>query len=208
MAARADVRRHDRQIAERDEDLEEWIIVRHRKLKQRFSEITQQANAAGVSRGGTITAGQTAVRTELLYDYREELRQAHAFVLRIDADERWMHRAARRLPRRRAFPTLTTPTGATRLVDYWEDGTARNALTWSLENILAEPPQRPTDRAIEVDVDVPRQARDRPNLTARRHRRSAMKRPTGHPSGNRGLLGRLAGAWLRSEAGWVLRRPG
>lgn len=151
LAARAEVRRHDRQVAERDEDLEEWIVVRHRKLKQRLGEITQQAMAAGVQRGGTISAAQKAVKTELLYDYREELRQAQAFVLRVDADERWMHRIARRLPKSRDFPALTTPTRAARLVDFWEEGTARNALTWSLEDIVAELPMRATNKAVDPD---------------------------------------------------------
>jgi hypothetical protein len=151
LAARAEVRRHDRQVAERDEELEEWIVVRHRKLTQRFHEINQQATAAGVQRGGAISADQQAVKAELLYEYREALRQANAFVLRIDADERWMHRIARRLPNSRHFPALTTPTRAARLVDYWEEGTARNALTWSLEDIVAELPLRATSKAIDPD---------------------------------------------------------
>lgn len=151
LAARADVRRHDRQIAERDEDLEEWLVVRHRRLIQRFHEITQQAAAAGVARGGAIPAGQRAVKTELLYEYREELRQARAFVLRIDADERWMHRAARRLPARRAFPALTTPARAARVVDSWQEGTAGNALTWTLEDISAELREGRTPQATDAD---------------------------------------------------------
>ena len=151
LAARAEVCRHDRQIAARDEDLEEWIVVRNRRLKQRFDEVRQQAASAGVARGGALAAAHKAVKTELLYEYREELRQARAFVLRIDADERWMHRAARRLPRRRAFPALTVPARAARLVDAWEEGTARNALTWSLEDILAEMPARATSHAIDPD---------------------------------------------------------
>lgn len=36
MVALTEVRTHDREVAERDEDLEEWIVVRHRKLKQRW----------------------------------------------------------------------------------------------------------------------------------------------------------------------------
>jgi hypothetical protein len=149
MLASVEVSRQDRQVAERDEDLEEWIVVRHRHLKRRWQEIARQAATVGVSEGGSIPAGRVAVQTELLYDYREELRRARSFVLRITVEERWTHRLARSL-RRRPFPGLTTPLRAERLVDSWSEGTGRNALTWSLEDILQEElPERATSRAVE-----------------------------------------------------------
>jgi len=77
-AVPADIDRRDRQIGERDQELEAWMVAHHRGLKQRFQELEQQANANGVGRGGTIPAGQVAVKTLLLYDYREELRRATA----------------------------------------------------------------------------------------------------------------------------------
>lgn len=142
-----DIDRHDRQIAERDRDLEEWIIYRNRKLHQRFNELDEQAAAAGVHRGGAIPAGRTAVRTLLLYDYREELRKAHRFLREINVEERWAHRLTRRM-KRQPFPDLTVPDRAARLIDYWEEGTARNALTWRLEDIVDELPERVTSRAL------------------------------------------------------------
>ncbi len=145
--ASAEVDRRDRQIEERDQDLEEWIIVRDRRLKQRWNEIAERAAESGVARGGTIPAGRAVVQTELLYEYREELRTARNFVLRLEVEERWIHRVARRV-KRQPFPTLTTPGRAERLIDYWSEGTARNALTWNLENILAELPQRATSKAL------------------------------------------------------------
>jgi hypothetical protein len=146
MLASVEVRRHDRQIEKRDEDLEEWIIFRHRRLLQRFQEIEEDANARGVAGGSTIPGGRVVAQTLLLYDYREELRQAHGFILDIEAEERWSHRIARVL-RDRPVRQLTTPTRAERLVDYWSEGTARNALTWSLQDILGELPQRATSGA-------------------------------------------------------------
>jgi hypothetical protein len=143
----ADIDRHNRQITDRDRDLEEWIIYRHRRLIQRFQEIAQQAAAQGVDRGGTIPAGQTAARTLLLYDYREELRQAEAFVREIRVDERTAHRATRRILHN-PFRELTTPTRAAPLIDYWQEGTERNALTWRLENVIEElSPTEPASRA-------------------------------------------------------------
>jgi hypothetical protein len=150
MVAAVEVRRHDRQIAERDEDFEEWIVVRHRQLMQRWHEIASQAAAQGVASGGAIPGGRKATRTMLLYDYRDELRAAHNFVLRIDVEERWTHRLMRRLLRR-PFPGLTTPTRAEHLVDYWNEGTERNALTWSLDDILKEIGPRAPSRAIHED---------------------------------------------------------
>lgn len=145
-----DVKRHDHQIAERDESLEEWLIIHHRALTQRFKEISQQAAAQGVSKGGSVPAGQTAVRTSLLYEYREEWRRARGFVLSVAAEEWWPHALVRRIGRR-PFPQLVTPHKALRLVDYWSEGTARNALTWSLDDVLAELPVRATSRALAPD---------------------------------------------------------
>jgi hypothetical protein len=146
--ASLEIRRHDREIAERDEDLEEWIVVRHRRLLRRFKEIEEQAYAAGVAKGGAIPAGRVASQTILLYEYREELRQARNFRLRIAVEERWTHRLVRRLSRR-PFPGLEVPGRAQRLVDYWSEGTERNALTWSLEDILGELSIRATSHAKE-----------------------------------------------------------
>jgi hypothetical protein len=142
-----EVDRHDRQIAERDQDLEEWIIGRHRRLKQRWNEITQEANARGVLKGGSVPAGRAVVQQLVLYEYREELRQARNFVLAIEVEERWTHRVARRV-KRQPFPALVTPDRAARLVDYWSEGTNRNALTWNLDDILGELPERATSRAL------------------------------------------------------------
>jgi hypothetical protein len=150
--ASGEVRRHDLQVSERDKDLEEWIVIHHRKIRQRWHEIEEQANEAGVLDRGTVAASRAATQTLLLYDYREELRTAHAFVRRLAIEERWTHRFIR-LRRKEPFPGLTTPSRAGRLIDYWEEGTARNALTWSLDDILAELPQRATSRARAPGID-------------------------------------------------------
>jgi hypothetical protein len=149
--ALAEVRRHDRQIAERDEGLEEWIVVRNRALRQELSRLEQQANAQGVFKGGTIPASRAAAKAILLYEYRDELRDARNFVLNIEVEERWTHRLMRRISGRQ-FPGLRTPDHAARLVDYWSEGTDRNALTWSLDDILNELPIRATSRARDPDA--------------------------------------------------------
>ena len=143
-----EIRRHDEQICQRDEDLEEWMIVKQRDWLNRLSELEQQANEAGTLHGGTLPAGRAVTSTLVLYDYREELRQARNFVGNVAVEERWSHLVARKLARR-PFPGLTTPTRAHRLVDYWSEGTARNALTWTLEDLINELPVRATSRARE-----------------------------------------------------------
>src|SRR5918992_1980618 len=97
----------------------------------RLNELRQQHQAAGVAGGGAPAQALAAVNTIVLYEYREELRQARAFRLRVEAEERWTHGLIRRL-RRRPLRDLVTPRRASRLVDFWSDGTERNALTWSL----------------------------------------------------------------------------
>ena len=112
----------------------------------RLNELRQQHQAAGVAGGGAPAQALAAVNTIVLYEYREELRQARAFRLRVEAEERWTHGLIRRL-RRRPVRDLVAPRRASRLVDFWSDGTERNALTWSLDDILSELPQRATSRA-------------------------------------------------------------
>lgn len=133
----ADVDRRDRQVADRDQQLEEWVIEHHRKLKQRFHELHEQAVVAGVDRGGAISAGQAVTRTLLLYDYRAELRNARAFVLAIEVEERSAHRLWRRLGRR-PFLELTTPVRSEPILEFWLRGTQGNALTWTIEDIISE----------------------------------------------------------------------
>lgn len=145
-----EVRRHDLQVAERDEAVEEWIVIQDRQLKQRWTEIVEQARMQGVARGGTLPAARAAVQTQLPYAYREELRDARNFVLRVAAEERLIHRLLRMIGRR-PFPELSTAARAAPLIEYWYEGTARNALTWGLDDILNELPSRAPSRARASD---------------------------------------------------------
>jgi hypothetical protein len=137
FAAGLEVRRHDQRVRERDDDLEGWLVSRHRQFQQRLNELRQQQNAAGVLHGGAPAQARTATATIALYEYREALRQARADRARILADEAWSHRVTRWL-RRRPLPELTTPERATRLLDHWAEGTDGNALTWALDDIIRE----------------------------------------------------------------------
>lgn len=134
----ADVDRHDRQIAARDEDLEEWLLVRDRELRQRLRELGQQVNAAGGRPGSSMwRASQAAARTIALYDYRNELRKAKAFVRDLEVEERWFHRIWRSR-RRQPFPALAVPERAAPVIDDWQEGTGGNALSWKLEDLVQE----------------------------------------------------------------------
>lgn len=152
-AASVEIRRHDRQVTERDEDLEEWLVIRYRLYQRRMREVGQQiaANSPDApNQPGTAKRSRRAVHTELLYELREEFRQADAFVLRVRVEERWSHGLVRWVLRQ-PFQTLRTPDRAARLIDYWQEGTERNALTWKLSDILAELPVRATSRALDPE---------------------------------------------------------
>jgi hypothetical protein len=136
-AVPADVDRRDRQLTDRDQELEEWIIEHHRRLKARFHELAQKAIANGVDRGGTIPAGEAVTRALLLYEYRDELRRARSFVLGLEVTERWPHRLYRAL-RHQPLLQLRSPAKSQPVVDYWLKGTAGNALTWGVEDIIRE----------------------------------------------------------------------
>lgn len=148
VIAWAEVRLHDEQVADRDEILEEWIVERNRDLKNNLRKLREKANADGVADGGTITAGQLAICTNLLYDYRAERRRASAFWLAVQVEERWTHRLLRRV-RRRPFPDLDVPVRAAPLIELWGEGTRQNALTFSLDDILGEMQIRQPSRAAD-----------------------------------------------------------
>jgi hypothetical protein len=137
FAASVEVRQHDQQIRARDNDLEEWLVTRHREFRRRWNELQQQMNAAGILHGGAPTQARSKVGTIALYEYREALRQAHADRAQVVAREGWSHALIRRA-RRRALPELATPERAGALVGYWSEGTRGNALTWSLADITQE----------------------------------------------------------------------
>jgi hypothetical protein len=137
LGAWFDVRRHDRQVAERDDELGEWLVLRERRRQQRLNELSQQYNAAGVQAGGARAQGLRATNTIALYDYREQLRQARNFRLNLEVEERWSHRVLR-WARRRPLPKLDTPARAAPLLGEWLAPTDGNVLTWSLDDVVAE----------------------------------------------------------------------
>lgn len=137
MAANAETRRHDRQVAELDEDLEEWLVIRHRQYRQRLNELRQDRAKMGADGGGAALQGRRATRVIALYDYREHRRQAEASRQRIAAEEGRPQAFVRRLTHR-PFPVLYTPARARPLLEHWLQDTDGNALTWSLDDIVAE----------------------------------------------------------------------
>ena len=134
----ADADRHDRQIAARDEDLEEWILVRDRELRQRLHELGQQVSVAGGKPGSAVwKASQAAARTIALYDYRDEARKARAFVRDLEVEERWFHRFWRSL-RQQPLRALEVPERAEPVLADWQEDTGGNALSWKLDDLVSE----------------------------------------------------------------------
>jgi hypothetical protein len=137
FGAAADVRRHDQLVRERDASLEEWLITHNRKRIHRLNELRQLHAAAGALGSGAPAQALGKVNTIVLYKYRDELRQAEAFRLRVAADEGWQHGLVRRVTRK-GLPELTRPRRAKPLIESWNEGTDHNALTWSLDDLLRE----------------------------------------------------------------------
>jgi hypothetical protein len=70
--ARGQVADHDRQAAYLSEDVRRWVLDRDRVAQVRMHEITQQAHAQGVGRGGTLTAAAGKVYRQVMHEWRDE----------------------------------------------------------------------------------------------------------------------------------------
>ncbi len=127
-------------VRARDGDLEEWLVARERERQQRLSKLQEDNRVKGVDRSQGLRRQQlAAVNTIALYEYRAEKRRAEAFRLQLEAEEGWQHQLLRK-SRRSNLPSLNTPQRAQPLIDEWLRPTDGNALTWSLDDIVAELP--------------------------------------------------------------------
>lgn len=136
LVAGGDVKRHNRLVVEKDEDLAEWLIGRDRRLQNELDDARKRTLRDHPNYTQAVLDRLAATRTIALYEYREQLRAATAFRLRIDADERWTHAMIRKF--RSSLPAITTAVEAGPLLRDWMRGTGSNALTWSFEDLLDE----------------------------------------------------------------------
>jgi hypothetical protein len=143
LGASREVERHNRAIADRDEDLAQWIADEDFELRRRMGEIAQQASAQGVLSGGSFPAGRAKAKAITLHRYRDQRREAERFVAGIEVEEGWAHRLWRRS--RGPLPSLQTPEKAQWVIAIWRDGLSEedDPSRRSLDSILAHRPPSP-----------------------------------------------------------------
>jgi hypothetical protein len=140
LVAATDVRRNNQQVRERDGELEEWLVARERERQQRLRKLHEDNRVKTGDRSEGLRRKQlAAVNTIALYEYRAEKRRAEAFRLQLEAEEGWQHQLLPKF-RRSNLPGLNTPQRAQPLINEWLKPTDGNALTWSLDDIVAELP--------------------------------------------------------------------
>lgn len=114
----AQVRRHDRLIRERDEELALWVadddVLLDRKLAEEIGEL---GKVPGLSPQHYPPA-LAQVKEGILQRYRDQERAAENRRAELRDDERWRHAVYRRLLRR-PLPELETPQRAQPVLDEW-----------------------------------------------------------------------------------------
>jgi hypothetical protein len=136
-AVRRQIERTDRLVANLDEDLRRWMRDRDHAADVRMSEITQQANAAGVGLGGAIPQARGKVYRIVLHEYRGEAsRKLRALDDLLDAEGRW-HRWYRRR-KGRPVPTLELDDESAAILAKWREATDVDPSRAETEGRLAE----------------------------------------------------------------------
>lgn len=114
----SDIRRHDRLIAERNDDLALWLADEHQAFGWERRRIMNDLSARGALRSGERLYELALQKERALHQYRDQERQTRRFVAELEERETIAHAVFRVLLRRR-FPELGTPRVARPLLDSW-----------------------------------------------------------------------------------------
>lgn len=118
-----EVRRNDRLLRDRDDDLATWVADTKPALDWRLKRIADKLAAREALRTGELNWSRGKAKEAVLHAYRDQEREANRFAAQIELRETWGHRAWR-LVCRRSLPRLTAPARAEPVLDLWgEDAT-------------------------------------------------------------------------------------
>lgn len=121
-----EVRSDDRRVAERDVDLERWLLDEHVRLKRELRSIEGQLNARNLFHSGELGWQMGLAKERALQGYRDQESQARRDVAALGDREGWLHRAWRRSHWSHPLPSLRTPDKAQSVLDLWRLPTTRH----------------------------------------------------------------------------------
>lgn len=139
-----EVAAHDRRVAEREEDLSQWVADRDVWLRRRLDAARAKLAARGMLQSGEYGFRLGLLKEAALHEYRDQQRQAERDVDLIYDAEGWLHgawRAIRRQPRR----ALNAPERVEPVLAAWRAPLTRGGTTAPID----DPTDRPLERAID-----------------------------------------------------------
>jgi hypothetical protein len=144
------IKQHNRAIAERDDDLAQWVSDECVQLERHLAgDRTAEDNVDS----SAYLRGIAHRKEDALHRYRDQERAARQVRAMLQAEEGVRHRIWRRVALRGALPELQTPSKAGPILDGWRaaagmmavsDPTRRPLEPWAVEKYGAE--ARPWDR--------------------------------------------------------------
>ena len=141
----SDVRRHDRLVAERDEDLATWIADEKIGVDWELKTVMDHLAARNLLNSGERNFQRARAKREALHAWRDQERLARRFCAELEGKENGPHVVWRWLWRR-PFPSLTAPERARPILDFWRaPETFENAPVLDVE----DPSTRSLDDVIE-----------------------------------------------------------
>jgi hypothetical protein len=135
-----EVRHHNRQVAEYDDDLAQWVSDECVRL-ERILEAKGKSTKTKLSADEFLREA-AEVKEQVLHEYRDQQTIAERKRAAMLDDEGWRHRVWRRW---REPSALTAPDRAAPILDGWRDEVRRGLLTAP----VSDPTQRPIDWAVE-----------------------------------------------------------
>ncbi len=141
-----EVARHDRLVAERDDDLELWVADQHVRLRRELDHERRELAARNALNSGEYAYRLGLVKERSLHSYRDQEQLARRDVAAIYDREGWLHGAWRAI-RGRPRHTLDTPAKVTPILDVWRTPPSRPGSAPTSEAPLLNDP---TARSVEA----------------------------------------------------------
>jgi hypothetical protein len=136
----AEIRRHDRLIRERNEDLARWIADDDRALTRELDQIDERCNTQNLFYSSERMKQRVSARQEVLRRYRDQKTAADRYVANVADEESWPHVLWRRA-RKRPMPELEAPSTLRRVIGRWKESEAFEG-GWAMIDDQTDPTAR------------------------------------------------------------------
>lgn len=139
------VRHHDRQARDIDDDLGQWVSDECVALERELKANKNTKAAGNQLYSGSFLVSIAHIKEKYLHHYRDEERRSRRKLAELQDAEGLRHRVWRKITRRGTLPTLTAPDQAQPILDGWRaEVKAHGAHT-----PVSDPTRRPLEWAVD-----------------------------------------------------------